>query len=136
MSAAAATPDDVLPVIVRELRDTDWHFVCHSWSRNTRLRSRSALRRAHSWYEELRVRGTRFLVAANPEDEDQIFGWVCFEDNIVHYIFVKPIYRDQGIARSLFAGSGLTSTTYCVNWNPLAQKISNKHPNTLRRLQC
>ena len=47
------------------------------------------------------------LVACNPEDYTHIFGWACIENldgiNVLHYIYIKPAYRKQGIRKVLTA---------------------------------
>lgn len=37
----------------------------------------------------------------------EILGWICIEGDCLHYVYVKAVYRRQGIARAL-AGEGLT----------------------------
>ena len=48
---------------------------------------------------------TRLIVACSPDDEHQIFGWVCGEVQmrraLLHYVWVKAPYRRQGVASLL-----------------------------------
>ena len=42
-------------------------------------------------------------VACNPDDPDQIFGYLVGEPRVLHYIYVKAPFRRNGIARKLVA---------------------------------
>jgi GNAT superfamily N-acetyltransferase len=50
---------------------------------------------------------TQVLVACDPQDEDTIYGFACGEKQLaralLHYVWVKPPFRRQGIA-SLLVG--------------------------------
>jgi GNAT superfamily N-acetyltransferase len=51
--------------------------------------------------------GARVLVATDTEDT-AILGWMCFEGNdVVHYIYVKDLFRKKGVARALIQSAGL-----------------------------
>lgn len=81
---------------------------------------------------------TRVLVACNPEDPDQIVGFVCFETPrtntprltprpIYHYCYIKELFRRRGIARQLVDASlsilaELTTPTeaWITHWSPHA----------------
>jgi ribosomal protein S18 acetylase RimI-like enzyme len=48
---------------------------------------------------------TQLLVACSPDDEHQIYGWLCGEMQrpraLLHYVWVKSTFRRQGIASLL-----------------------------------
>jgi GNAT superfamily N-acetyltransferase len=44
------------------------------------------------------------LVAFFPEVPDEILGWACMRDDVLHYVYVKAVYRRRGIATGLVAG--------------------------------
>ena len=65
--------------------------------------------------KQLLDRGAMVLCAVNPDKPDHILGWICFERTsdsvpVVHYVFVKPLYRKRGVAKSLFASAGIDPT--------------------------
>lgn len=69
-----------------------------------------AFRAAHRLVvDRLLARGTT-LVACAPDFEDQIFGYVCFEAGVLHWIFVKGPFKRNGIGNSLMAAAGFTRT--------------------------
>lgn len=45
---------------------------------------------------------TEILVACSPENQNVIFGYLVYEPGIIHYAYVKELFRKLGIARSLF----------------------------------
>ena len=61
---------------------------------------------------ELLERGSSILVAVNPADSTQILGWLCVEqtskaEQIVHFVYVKDVFRKLGICKSLFQEAGI-----------------------------
>lgn len=54
---------------------------------------------------QLLARGATVVVACNPSKPDHLLGWICYEhtprDRILHYVFVRPMYRSNGLCRSL-----------------------------------
>lgn len=45
------------------------------------------------------------LMAVDNEHKDLIYGWCCFEHlekPVLHYLYVKAIYRKTGVAKDLF----------------------------------
>ena len=62
--------------------------------------------------KELLTRGSKVLVACNPDNSSQILGWVCYElsargDKVVHFVYVKDVFRKLGIANSLIGAAGI-----------------------------
>lgn len=49
--------------------------------------------------------GTVVLLASNPEDDQHFLGFIAYEAQsdllIVHYLYVKQIYRKMGVGRAL-----------------------------------
>lgn len=47
--------------------------------------------------------GCHTLIAHNAADEDQILGYLCCEKHlpVIHYLYVKSLYTDFGVARTL-----------------------------------
>lgn len=56
-------------------------------------------------------RGAKVAVVANPTNKRIMLGWICYEtfddQTVLHYMFVKPIYRRQGVAQSLTKHAGI-----------------------------
>ena len=47
------------------------------------------------------LKSAKIICAVSKDDENQIYGWICLEGDTVHYIYVKQIYRNYGIASDL-----------------------------------
>ncbi len=61
---------------------------------------------------QLLARGSNCLLACNPDNPTQILGFLVTEktsrnEEVVHYLFVKDIYRKMGISKGLLAEAGL-----------------------------
>lgn len=140
MSAIAVTVDpDVLTVTVRDVRETDWPFIQSSW----RISRVSVLDKVpnSAWYSRMKQRfaglvsrGAKFVVACDPEDQDQILGWACYEKPILHYAYVKGYFRGQGIARQLLAAFADQPLVWCSDWTPVVSEIQKRHPRILKRV--
>lgn len=58
--------------------------------------------------KQLITRGSKCLLAVNPDSPSQKLGFVVTEktslgEPVVHFLFVKDIYRQKGVAKSLLA---------------------------------
>jgi GNAT superfamily N-acetyltransferase len=49
-------------------------------------------------------------VAVNAEDADQLVGFVASRGDMVHFIYVKELFRGLGVARALFEAAGRPNT--------------------------
>jgi GNAT superfamily N-acetyltransferase len=49
----------------------------------------------------------RILVAADPEDDDVVWGWACESNGVLHWVYVKGPFRRAGIALRLLSSLGL-----------------------------
>jgi hypothetical protein len=49
-------------------------------------------------------------VAVNAEDPDQLVGFVAARDDMIHFIYVKELFRGFKIARALYKAAGRPST--------------------------
>lgn len=104
-----------LPIGLRPALTGDIPFILNSWmlSHLDWLRSGGgtpSLSNAH-YFEWQKPRVERLiatsvtLVAHNPEDEDQIYGYAVYRTKVpmlMHYVFVKYPFRKLGVARRLF----------------------------------
>ena len=131
--------DDILTAIVRPAGKGDWGFVIDSWTRSlsaSRHRVRPTFsRRITDRIYALRRRKASFSVAVDPEHTDQILGWACAEHPILHYVFVKELYREQGIGLFLLADLQFTkSPILCSEWTSYADLVGERRPELLRKV--
>lgn len=77
------------------------------------------------------------VVACNPEDADQIFGYLVFETRppsqaVAHYLYVKDAFRKRGLARALLQSMRAVTgegPVWASHWSRLiAGKRSAQYP--------
>lgn len=57
------------------------------------------------------------LIAANPEDESHIYGFICYQEpNILHFAAVKRLYWRFGLGRAMVKKADLKRQIYCSHW--------------------
>lgn len=121
----SASSDPELPVSVREATADDRGFVIQAWITgyqrskevdDLRGSEFSPLQRA--FINRILARG-RTLIAFNADDPTQFFGFVVFETEpkvdvaVIHWIYVKSVFRNYGIAKRLLEASvGAYETVY------------------------
>lgn len=92
-------------VINDELKDRETSFVISAWLKvamhsKTFLGVKGAL-----YYSEmskminnaLEDKDTRFIIARNAEDEDQLYGCIVYSKDTILFCYVKGLYRELGL---------------------------------------
>lgn len=108
---------------IRPMLEADVNFILSTWLR--------------SYYDELKRNGTKGViypkddvffqghqeriknllksakceVCTAPDDDNQIIGWVTFDNYAVHYCYVKQVFRKMGVAKALISRA-LTARSY------------------------
>lgn len=49
------------------------------------------------------LRHAQFLVAELEDAPGEALGWICFEPHVLHYVYVKQMYRREWVATHLAA---------------------------------
>ena len=97
--------------LIRPAVDDDMRFCHSSWhTAYWRTCARKYLtREAYDAGQDRRIdrllTQSQTLVAYFPEVPDEILGWSCVQEDTLHYVYVKVIYRRRGIATGLVAAS-------------------------------
>ncbi len=128
-----------LPITYRAPTPNDLHFVLSSWllgGRNTDLGNYISNPDYYFYYQNVVksiLKRSVVSIIANPADLDQIYGYIVCETKqlpnidsnsaestafIVHYLYIKPLYRNLGMARNLLSAVNPAfgiSTTYLSN---------------------
>lgn len=137
---------DALTSTVRDYeKDRDEGLVYHSWSNSYReaVQHRWGDIPLYSYYKRMRAsidallaRGAEVKIACDPDDQNLIMGWACAEPPALHYVYVKEVYRRQGIGASLVRACGLSSSQVipCSHWTAFAEEISSNKPRLFRRV--
>lgn len=93
---------------------------------------------------QLLSRGSRCTLAVNPDRPDQVLGFIVAEktgkdEPVVHYLFVKDIYRRRGVSKSLLAVADipLDGSAFYTHRTPYARHYRGKHvPEIARRKEA
>lgn len=116
-------------IIVRDAVEDDVALIMSSWLRSHKQNGPQERKLTNTVYFSNHVPIVRALVARCPilvaELEgvrDEALGWVCYDEPdadrfVVHYVYVKSVYRKQGVAKTLLKGAG---------WQP-NQEIEASH---------
>lgn len=116
---------------IRKATESDLIYVRHSWGKASYSSFKSALFKSHQaevlpctlyeqlfkrWQGRILSRAT-CLVAANPEDDDQLMGYAIFEGEkppVLHFVQVKNEFWRQGIARALLDAGGINESVTTI----------------------
>lgn len=114
--AASAEP---IRIDIREAVAEDVPFLYDTWLRSYRDGSRTAKQVNGKLYFDsqrkvidriISTPGCSTLVAVNPSDHGQIFGWLCGEalqqSIVLHYGYVKSTFRKHGVFGALVRAFG------------------------------
>lgn len=95
------------PVRLRTRAPGDDAFIYSSWLKSYR-QSPAAKEFSNDVYYSGQSRliarlmkEATILLACSQDDEDQVYGYICFGPGLLHYLYVKHAYRGYGIARLL-----------------------------------
>lgn len=105
----------------REMAPADRNYIVHSWlqtfSHSAEARHAYDGRIYHFNVDYNRVIDgilgrSKVLVACLPENHDVVVGWVCVEADTLHYVLVKPNFRECGVAGRLLDGMDALPLAY------------------------
>lgn len=98
-------------ILFREAKDNDYHFIYQTWingsyfgNRGNRIFDRLEYRNHVSRLIKatLEKKTAKAIVACLKDDQDVLLGYAVTEtDCILHFTFVKPEWRELGIASKL-----------------------------------
>jgi len=127
--------NEAIPVKLRPAGENDRNFIFSKWLKNYKFSSRFAKRIKndvfYKWHqlilENILARPSCSIVIAHPTDDPDVnLGFICFETiedlKVIHYVFVKPEFRNFGLGRTLYnhamddsIGGFFTHWTYPVD---------------------
>ena len=117
--------------VLRERRESDDAMIIDSWLRSglqypiftaecgrppIRLRPPPGLLLStNRTFLQKILPSTSVHVLADPEDTDHIIGWICYEADCLHFIFIKYNFRRLGFGRRLMDFANLPEACE-VSW--------------------
>ena len=88
---------------VRHLDDTAIPFILNSWLKSYRWSDKDNadyFRNLSPRIKQL-IKTNRVMVATLAGEPDCYVGWVCGTQGVLHYVYVKSVFRRDGIAKAL-----------------------------------
>ena len=70
---------------------------------------------------------TNILIACHVEDPYIIFGYLVYQPNLIHFTYVKDIFRQMGICKSLAEVAKITPSAVFTNKTMSITPILNKY---------
>ena len=123
-------------VKIRKANESDKAFVLATWLRSyyngssfgAELLPSVYFKWHHALLEAFWDRPTGYvMIACNPEDEHQIYGWAALEQSLhgqlAHYVYVKPAFRQMGISKALLP----TVETVATHVTRLGKRLFPQH---------
>lgn len=104
---------------LRPAKEEDLPFVFQTWLRSFRQEMpkrcpSEIFYREHQKLLNRILEGSKTIVACSPNDSDQIFGYVTFEETspaTVHFTYVKKLFSKLGIGTALLLDASKGSKT-------------------------
>lgn len=59
-----------------------------------------------------KLKSAQVLICVAPDDDNQIIGWLCFDDKSFHYCYVKQVFRKMGVAKKLKESAFVNQKSY------------------------
>jgi hypothetical protein len=101
---------------------SDLNFILSSWAESFRkspwsgaLSDKLYFDSCRAHVEEVLSRPTcqvLCLVAPGEKPPHDILGYACWQPGVLHYVYVKHLFRKTGIAKSLLSRIGITGGIY------------------------
>ena len=92
---------------IRRMLPSDERFIHSSWHTSfwktgaSKKVDKALYNKWQDWRIKRLMANCRTLVAYLEEVPDEILGWSCSAPEILHYVYVKGVYRRNGIAKGL-----------------------------------
>ena len=129
----------MIPIKIKPLSinaDKEVHFVLDSWAYSLHGRDRNhpkdpkrgihalSIIKPEDFKEyvtphiERLTQTADVLIAIDTVDPELFYGWVCYGQGVLYYIYVKEAVRRFGIGTALIQAAALNQETECAWWTP------------------
>lgn len=105
-------------VLIRPYQPADLGLIINQWlgrdwrdSKYSGVVPNDQFKRVYAeCIRQLLARGATIGVACNPSKPEHLLGWACYEhtprDRILHFVYVRSLFRGQGLGRALLTEVG------------------------------
>ena len=129
------------PILHRAATSQDVPLIYSDWLRSYRRSPLTKHVPSAVYYSQHRAlidnlaSRSRVVVLCNPDDTNQVYGWMCFELTpdvlILHYLYVKEDFRGFGLAKALvqqyLPKAVEDSIIICSHTGPCFQALKDKY---------
>ncbi len=127
-----------LPIILRQTTTTDLPFIYSTWL-NSYRRSPFGLSLSTTNYFQTQTNiidnillTAKLTLATLEEDPDTICGFICHDispnnKTIIHYIYTKLLFRNDGVAKQLYNSISPTNPTIITHNNHTSSLLREKY---------
>lgn len=101
----------------RQYKPEDKNFVITSWCESFRRSHYSGTMSDNLYFDSMRAHledlitrpGTQVLLCTAPQESppNDILGFACYATGVLHFLYVKHLFRGNGVARALLKRTGL-----------------------------
>jgi len=124
-----------MDIHLRDMRDEDTSLVFNSWLKSYRSQTEGRAMTNTTFYEGHtkvidKILGSAAVkLAVDPEDTNEVYGFICYQGDILHYAYTKHRYRGLGILSYLLESVGgrskFTTVTHLPrNWGEVSRKYN------------
>lgn len=121
--------------VIRSLEDDDHAIIFGSWRHSFREDGCEKFVPGYIWDHALQKRMERYIkksvfkIAVDPQHPDYVLGWSCSSRlGHVHYVYVRDMFRNHGVAKSLVGGK---RPMVCTHWTKACESIASEKPAQL-----
>lgn len=117
---------------VRKAKAKDLDFITATWLNNYYDTQKRDIKKDifmpnHNRMIKERLPFMKCLVACNPEDEDQIYGYLVYNTpNTVHYGYTKSYFRRFGVFSKLLEVAGIQAPITVTHKAPAYKALEDK----------
>lgn len=121
-----------IQILFRTPTINDYNFLISAWCKSARHAFPDVDDKVYYQDYKSKVRemlaNKDTLLAVDPEDPSIILGFMTYEANTIHYLYVKHALRGFGIAKQLAAIASSHIPTTITTLTSHAKKYMAKHP--------
>ena len=119
-------------VIIRAATSDDMNFIYSSWlsaiaTSEKRRTPKDIVYKNHRPIMERALAESSVLIACMDDYKDQILGWLCYDRDILHYLYIKQPFRKHGLANMLIEHTGVKEPLTVTHWTWRLWDISKTH---------
>ena len=94
--------------LIRDASPTDLPFIYATWLNSYWKYGKKPSGSKTEFFESYRkivdfiLLNSKTFIASLPDSENTILGYICFDNEFLHYVFVKEDFQSFGIAKDLY----------------------------------